>query len=273
MEFINPAYQELLARHRLLDFNAFWSLPEDWYEEPNNRRRGWSGVSIHRLPLAEEALALFVKRQENHNFRSPTHPGGRPTFYKEFRQLLALKQRQITTPPLVYYGERRRHGRRQAVLATIALAGYCSLDAWLADKSIPAGEKSDRLEKIGRQIRKLHDHRFQHRALYGKHLLVNRELPADAGGLAFIDLEKTRRWPLMTARLRASDLAQLLRHSPALSGGFDRDLLRGYCHDRPPWEEKLLVRIEERLARKNRRRPPGEGSTAGQDAATPKAPG
>ncbi len=253
IEFINPLYRELLTRHRLHNFTAFWSLPRTWFEEPNYRRQGWSGVSTHRLANGGEHRILFVKRQENHDFRSLAHPGGRPTFYKEYRNLLALERRRLATPTLVYYGERRSAAGRQAVLATWALSGYHNLDDWLARPETETGRDAD-LEEIGRQVRRLHDLGFQHRALYGKHLLRNPKLPVADGGLVFIDLEKARHWPLMTVRLRAADLVQLQRHSPGLGPGEVQALLQGYLFDRPSWAAKLQNAITYRLEAKRRQR-------------------
>ena len=51
--FLDPDSRTVFAANGLDGFDAFWRLPEDWFEPPNRRRGGWSGVSRHRLSLPD----------------------------------------------------------------------------------------------------------------------------------------------------------------------------------------------------------------------------
>jgi len=85
--YVNPKWEKLLQKNRLLDFESFWNLPNDWFEPLNTRRNGWSGVITKKV---SEDL-FFVKKQENHNFKSIRHPiSGQPTFLREFQNIQYL---------------------------------------------------------------------------------------------------------------------------------------------------------------------------------------
>lgn len=43
--YINERWRSILAHNGLSDFDALWKLQAEWFEEPNFRRGGWSGVS------------------------------------------------------------------------------------------------------------------------------------------------------------------------------------------------------------------------------------
>ena len=60
-----------LKQNSLGYFSALWQLQADWFEEPNIRRGGWSGVV--KIPLRNgkyESSYIFIKRQENHLSRT-----------------------------------------------------------------------------------------------------------------------------------------------------------------------------------------------------------
>jgi hypothetical protein len=86
-DFVNERWRTILARNGLTDFDALWDLKADWFEAPNHRRGGWSGVSRCELDRPEGGkVAVFLKRQENHKARIWSHPvHGAPTFLREFR--------------------------------------------------------------------------------------------------------------------------------------------------------------------------------------------
>ncbi|HZV99605.1 MAG TPA: hypothetical protein VFF74_11500, partial [Methylophilaceae bacterium] len=65
--FIAPQHQALLEQNLLDNFERVWTYKAPWFEEPNSRRGGWSGVG--RLVLKDtqgNEQGVFLKRQENH---------------------------------------------------------------------------------------------------------------------------------------------------------------------------------------------------------------
>jgi hypothetical protein len=42
--FIAPQHQATLKLNHLDDFDSIWNMKVDWFEDPNERRGGWSGV-------------------------------------------------------------------------------------------------------------------------------------------------------------------------------------------------------------------------------------
>ena len=91
--YLSPDWQAILAFNQLDNFDAFWQLEADWFEEPNHRRGGWSGVSRILLALPEGGeAAVFLKRQENHLRKTIAHPlKGIPTFRAEIDNTLKLR--------------------------------------------------------------------------------------------------------------------------------------------------------------------------------------
>ena len=138
--FISPNHCDLLTRHGLNTFEGFWDLPRHWVEDFNARRNGWSGVIRHTVVDGERRrFSMFVKLQENHNYRSPTHLlQRRPTFYRCFLNIRRLERIGVPTAELVFYAERRDGDKLQAVLVTAALNGYRELNSIFEDSSLSA---------------------------------------------------------------------------------------------------------------------------------------
>ena len=66
-DFLNQRWADVLRNNGLTDFDALWNLDIGWFEAPNRRRGGWSGVSRCELSVPAQASAgVFLKRQENH---------------------------------------------------------------------------------------------------------------------------------------------------------------------------------------------------------------
>ncbi len=195
-KFVEDGWQALLAHNGLGSFESLWNLQADWFEPPNQRRGGWSGVSRIQLctPTGEEE-AIFLKRQENHTRKTWRHPlSGEPTFRGEARNLRLLNSSKIAAPKMVYYAEKRSPGGWQVMLATRELHGYLPLDR-LVQNWREQGWARFRMQrrKIIPQaadvIRKLHDCRLVHNALHAKHVFVHEQ----SGAACLIDLEKMRR--------------------------------------------------------------------------------
>ena len=214
----------LLKRNGLDSFEAIWSLEAPWVEEPNFRRQGWSGVC--RLTLdesGEQPVVIYLKRQENHGYRSLLNPLRiRPTAFREYKRLKGMQAAAVTTPEVLYYGERQTGQALQAILITREVPQSIAFEDYmhLADKR-PVSEVRQVLQDTANLIGRLHRHRFQHCALYGKHVLVSgyrsgnpATAPHEQRLIPYlIDVEKSRcRTSRITIALR--DLNQFYRHAP-----------------------------------------------------------
>ncbi len=209
--FADESARKLLSWHGLPDFAALWSLEAGWFEEPNQRRGGWSGVS--RYGLANGAV-IFVKRQENHVYRSWRN-FFRPvaTFEREFQNLLRFEKCGIPTMELLYFGHGKVDGCFRAILVTRELTGYRPADAPCYNPIAQLGRdrRNCFIQQVSATIRRLHEHRIQHNCLYPKHVFV-REDASGAFDARLIDLEKAkRRYSSRAAAIH--DLSTLYRHS------------------------------------------------------------
>ncbi|HSH53425.1 MAG TPA: lipopolysaccharide kinase InaA family protein [Methylotenera sp.] len=211
--FINPQFQSLLERYQLNSFSALWDVKVNWFEEPNMRRGGWSGVGQLRLNSESgDQVLLYVKKQEDHGRRTWRHPvKGEPTFKREFSNLQFLEQHAFTAPQVVYYGQEDTSEHQRAVLATLALGQHQSLEEWVQPNYAQLNEieKTQFLLTLAEKIGQLHSLGMVHRALYPKHIFINPKL---ASNVAVIDLEKARLTTIGWYRT-FFDLAALFRHS------------------------------------------------------------
>lgn len=184
-------------------FEHWWTLPGQWVEPPNDRRRkGWSGVL--RAPLADGTV--YIKRQLNYLCRTLSHPFGWPTVSREWHYLKRLEELGILAPRPLFHGVRRSADGVEAVLVTEELSGYLSLaDLPAVDDSVHAAIARETGLVVGR----LHHARLQHCCLYDKHVMVRLD-EGRPPRIALIDLEKMH--PCLTrARAAARDLRQLQR--------------------------------------------------------------
>lgn len=212
--FISDDYKPQLSRCNFADFNAIWDHEIDWYEEPNERRGGWSGVGRVDLVLSDgNALSLFVKKQQNHGRRTLRSPiKGEPTFRREFKRLIYLSEHNFAAPNVVLYGEFSSGENQRALLVTVALDDYQSLEEILSQwwSSANAKKKSSLIAKVAIEIKRFHDLGLTHRALYPKHIFIKNF--AYSPEIALIDLEKAR-FNFFSSYRAYFDLAALSRHS------------------------------------------------------------
>jgi len=197
-DYLNPDWQGLLEQNGLAGFDALWDLKAEWFEEPNQRRGGWSGVARIELKDADGQIhGLFLKRQENHCRRSLSHPlQGEPTFAAEMRNILQTAEAGVPALEPVYYGQRRVGGKWRAILMTVELSGFCPLhellQQWQDDGwSSAIAERRQLITKAAVVIRQLHQHRLVHNSLHPKHLFV-RSTENGEPEIHLIDLEKMR---------------------------------------------------------------------------------
>ena len=221
-------FKQLLKQNDLDCFAKIWDLETDWFEAPNYRRNGWSGVIKYPLLDATgKTTWVFIKRQENHNHKTLMHPlKGIPTFRREYNNILQLNKNNISTLTALYYNERLVNAKHQSVLITLSLEGYQSMAEFCADKdnaSIP--QRSDIMIRAGILIRKLHDAHYRHNCLYAKHLFVRKE--AHNIDVRLIDLEKLKWFPFYK-QIRSKELAQIIRRGESMSFADLKILLHSY---------------------------------------------
>lgn len=220
IEHLNEDWRAVLRQNQVADFEALWTLDCAWFEEPNYRRGGWSGVYRTTLRgLQEEdgrSVGVFIKRQENHIYRSLRH-GFRamPTFEREFHNIQLFQEYAIPTVEWFYFGQRMVSGQMRSILVTRELAGYQALDDERLIAVLSRAERRQLLERLAAVLHLMHSHHIQHGCLYPKHIFFKR---LDDGRLdvRLIDLEKAKyRYFGRVAALR--DISTLYRHSPHIS--------------------------------------------------------
>ena len=186
-------------------FDVLWQNNAPWFEAPNIRRGGWSGVVkcvVDRLGQPEK---VFIKRQENHKTRTLLHPiKGIPTFLREYRNIQSLHAKNIPTLDVLYFGTRSS----KAILVTKALEGYVSLDK-IDFQALNPRDRKALLTSIAKLIRQLHQYHYQHNCLYPKHIMVCQQ--ADEWNVKLIDLEKLK-YRLFKKRAAIHDLTTFIRH-------------------------------------------------------------
>jgi len=95
-DYLSEQWRPILRHNNLDSFVCLWSVDAGWFEDPNERRGGWSGVSRCELELPEGGrTAVFLKRQENHTTRTLLHPFGLATFVREMRNILMFKRARV----------------------------------------------------------------------------------------------------------------------------------------------------------------------------------
>lgn len=196
-------------------FDQLWASEQDWFEAPNYRRGGWSGVSKIQLDTAHGEIPVYLKQQFRHSYRSWRQLlRKRPTALREYRNIKRLTAAGIATVDLVLFAVQGD----KAILGTRALEAYQSLDQ--VDLSrLSIEQRRALIRAVASCIRQLHQHRYQHNCLYPKHIFVCQT--DDGWSVKLIDLEKMkRRWRSRAAMQH--DLDTLNRRSRDLFNQRDR---------------------------------------------------
>ncbi len=255
-EYFQNEWQQVLAINELDNFNALWTLEADWFEEPNIRRGGWSGVVKIDLDAPQGNIGVFIKRQENHLTKSLLHPiRGRPTFEREFRNILRLRKNNIPTLEPVYFAKRILKGDHQAILITKELAGYTPLESQrfltTGDLIKDSGHKDRLFKKVAEAIRVMHHHHYQHNCLFLKHLFIKPD--GDSWDVKIIDLEKLKKTIFKRSAVYR-DLYTLYRHAEGWSTKDRVKFFQAYVQeDKLSDKSKMLWKaIERKILRKLR---------------------
>lgn len=225
-DYVSEKWRAIFEYNGLRTFEDFWQLQAQWFEDPNYRRGGWSGVSRCELKLQSGGHApVFMKRQENHFTKTWRHPlRGMATLVREFDNLRRLTELKLATVAPLYFAHRRVKGQVRAILVTEELSGLQPLETltrqWI-EKGWPAlSVRRKIIEAIARAVRDIHLHGFKHNCLYPKHVFVSWPLDGSPGSrpvtVKLIDLEKAKR-----SRLRRNgglkDVATLNRRTEGWS--------------------------------------------------------
>jgi tRNA A-37 threonylcarbamoyl transferase component Bud32 len=187
-------------------FEWFWNLAEQWTEEPNIRRKGMSGVIRTTL----YGQIVYVKKQRNHMHYSTKYPLGRPTALREADAIATVRSLGINVPEIIYCETRRFDGEHHTILVTKALEGYLALEDFAAqEKNQDELDRYQLVRAVASTLATLHRNRWQHSALYAKHIFVRKQ--GTGFEVALIDLEKARR-RLTFQQASLHDIDQLSRH-------------------------------------------------------------
>ena len=220
-QFSSNATEALFELNHFSDFEQLWNLDSPWFEEPNYRRNGWSGVIKYALNDKQgNPFHIFIKRQENHNCKTLLHPvTGVPTFRREFFSLQKLSTKKIPTLDYLYYGERTKNGKDQSILITQSLEGYQSFEDYFQPEALASNAISDEIitqimQTAGKNTRLLHDAHFRHGSLYPKHFFVKVE--NKKADVRLIDLEKLKWFPFCYL-VRFNDLSRIIRRRAPVS--------------------------------------------------------
>lgn len=208
----------MLTKNKLDTFERVWSYEVNWFEEPNERRGGWSGVGRVEVKIpSEDSAYFFVKKQKNHGRKTLQHPiRGEPTFRREFSRLQFLMHNGFLAPLVAFYAEGCVDNKHSAVLVTEELNGFLPLDQ-VVQSQYPLMSKADKIkliDKVSIEIRRFHSLGLIHRSLYPKHIFV-RVIDENVD-VALIDLEKARFNQISLYRT-FFDLAALNRHIEGVS--------------------------------------------------------
>lgn len=215
--YLADRWKPVLEANGLADFDAIWNLDIGWFEPKNERRGGWSGVSRLSVRLPDGSGAgVFVKRQENHVFRSWRRPlRGEATLVREMKNLLRCRRLGIPVYEPIFFMQHDAGGGKRAILLTQELTGYHSLaeltDQWRESGWPARPERVRIIEEVAKTVALLHCHHLQHNCLFPKHIFI-RQQSTNEVEVRLIDLEKLKWRPLFQAAV-LRDLDTLNRHA------------------------------------------------------------
>ena len=259
-DYITDEWQALAQAGGLHDFDTLWKLDIGWFEEPNQRRGGWSGVSRLEVDLPDGTrTAVFIKRQQNHITRTWRYPlRGITTFRREFENLQWLQDVGVPTLDVLYFAERRVDGDRRAILVSRELTGYASFEDCMQywqqhgfpDKPVWRAL----IRKLAAIARRMHGHHIQQNCFLPKHVFIGG-IDGDMD-IRLIDFEKAKR-SITVERAMLRDLDTFNRRSPGLRTTDRLRFLLAYfgrervdARVRSTWD-KLVARMRKKQRSRN----------------------
>lgn len=217
--WFHKKWEANLRLAQLLDIESVAHRDFDWFEVPNKRRGGWSGVS--RLVLNPDAAkaeqkAAFLKIQQNHFYRSWRNCfRKRLTYEREFLAINQLNGLIEGLPEVLLFAQWHEKRNKGCLLVTEALDEWISLDKWLLQE--PKDHETEQvLRQLAGTLRSMHRHRWAHFGLFQKHVFLRPSVETKGYDIKLIDFEKSRK-TLTQGQSIIEDVSRFLRHSPNLS--------------------------------------------------------
>jgi lipopolysaccharide kinase (Kdo/WaaP) family protein len=231
---VSPQWETKLRKLGLLDFEAVAKREFEWFEPPNQRRGGWSGVSriaLNPEATPEEQETGFLKIQQNHWFRARNKFFRRHlTFEREIDAMTKVAPIISFIPEVLLFGRWNIGPDAWAVIITRSLDGWFSFGDWLQGKNGLVPPDHDTLLKVFETIastsRQLHNAGWVHLGFSAKHLFVRPKGDRDYD-ICLIDYEKCRRHVLPGYRT-IKDCSHFMRHTPLMTDEHKRDYLKFY---------------------------------------------
>ena len=197
----------MASKKELDEFQRWWATEGDWVEEPNERRKGMSGVQR----IERDGKTLYVKRQVAHLFHSLRYPFGRPTIVREIQVIDELAAAGVIVPKIVYGKALQINGEWRALLVTEDMKDFVRIGDWYEQNmhlDCSPEVKAEMFKQIAVAFKKMHSVNRQHGCCYVRHIYVKSRGEVLAG---FLDLEKSRRrWVRQKAVLH--DFKQLEKY-------------------------------------------------------------
>jgi len=154
---------------------------------------------------------------------------------REAEALEAFHRLGILSPQIVFCETRKAAGQHLTLLVTRSLDGFIDLNDFLHRQS----EAQDRqlrwraLDRFAATLARLHSARWQHSALYAKHVFVAKRAEPTGNeadfDIALLDLEKARR-RISVSQASRHDIHQFQRHAAGLDRNDWRHFLGRYSH-------------------------------------------
>lgn len=249
--WISQKWEPLLVRAGLADLKSVASREFDWFEEPNKRRGGRSGVC--RIVLnpdspANDQRAVFLKIQKNYSYRAPNKLFRRQlTFLREFEATRQAADILPYTPEILLFGSWKSGPDAGAVLITKELNTWISFsDLMQGINCLVPPDKSTLLkilEAIAETSRRLNNAGWVHMGFSAKHIFV-RPGPESSFEICVVDFEKCRKH-FRPGYRTLKDCSHFMRHTPRLSDEHKRHYLKSYFQTRSfsPAQRRLIKKM------------------------------
>lgn len=256
-EYLNEDWKAILEYNRAASFEQLWELNQGgWFEPPNHRRGGWSGVVRQTLALPDGGeVGIFIKRQENHVYRSWKNlfrPSA--TFEREFQNLQRCRGLGIPTLEPIYFGQRMVDGNLRATLITRELDGYQPFDApcYNPINQLPLARRKRFFQGVAAALRQMHSRNIQYNCLYLKHVFVKESADGNVD-VRLIDLEKAK-WRPFRRLIAIRDLYSLNRRAEGWSRTDRLRLFLAYRQETRlgPESKRILEAVLRRMKLKGR---------------------
>lgn len=230
-DFVASDWQSVLRLNGLDSFESLWGFKGPWFEEPNHRRGGWSGVVRHQIISFEgKRKTIFIKRQENHCHRTLLHPlRGEATYAREMRNIVRFQAHHLAPVEPVFFAQRIYQGNVRVVLVTAGLEGFTAFDEllrrWHRVGRPQLRWRAEIIQALARTLRSIHACHFQYNSFFPNHVFLKINPSGNFGNkldidVRVIDLESVRWRPVrLLATLR--DLYSFYRRSRRWVGNTD----------------------------------------------------